>query len=142
VSVSSLLNDSSQREFNIQLQKDEIEPNIKTIIRETGVTEEHVIRIPVLFEKKYNYAVSLMSNMVNSAYMNGHMLIADPRGPVFKGRDLMQDFVSRLLSKEGIVVHFVDDLAYHRWGGNVHCATNVTYQPYAIPWWKGDGEIK
>jgi protein-arginine deiminase len=68
-----------------------------------------------------------MPNMVNSVYMNGHILMADPRGPLDAGKDLIQGYVRGLLNKEGVEVHFVDDLAYHNRGGNVHCATNVTY---------------
>lgn len=38
-------------------------------------------------------------------------------------------------NKEDVIVHFIDDLPYYQWHGNVHCATNVTYQPYDIAWW-------
>lgn len=135
VSVSSLLKNQSLRKFNTHLQVNEIEANIKTIKQETGVPDDHIIRIPALFEKKYKYAASLMPNMVNAAYMNGHILMADPKGPVFDGEDLMQKYIFQLLNKEDVIVHFIDDLPYHKWHGNVHCATNVTYQPYDIAWW-------
>jgi protein-arginine deiminase len=64
--------------------------------------------------------------MVNATFMNGHLLMADPRGPVENQKDLVQEYVKELLIREGIEVHFVHDLAYHKRGGNVHCATNVT----------------
>ena len=136
VSVSSLIKNQSLREFNTRLQVNEIEADINTIKQETGVPDDHLIRIPALFEKRREYASAMMPNMVNSAYMNGHILIADPKGPVFAGEDLIQKYVRQLLSKEDVMVHFVDDLPYHMWGGNVHCATNVTYQPYEMAWWK------
>jgi protein-arginine deiminase len=136
VSVSSLIKNQSLREFNTRLQVNEIEADIKTIKQETGVPDDHIIRIPALFEKRREYASAMMPNMVNSAYMNGHILIADPKGPVFAGEDLIQKYVRQLLSKENVIVHFIDDLPYHKWGGNVHCATNVTYQPYEMAWWK------
>ncbi len=135
VSVSSLLKNQSLRKFNAQLQFNEIEANIKTIKQETGLPGDHIIRIPALFEKKHEYAGAMMPNMVNSAYMNGHILMADPKGPIFEGEDLIQEYVRQLLSKEDVIVHFIDDLPYHKWSGNVHCATNVTYQPSEIAWW-------
>jgi protein-arginine deiminase len=136
VSVSSLIKNQSLREFNSHLQVNEIEADIKTIEQETGVPDDHIIRIPALFEKRREYASAMMPNMVNSAYMNGHILMADPEGPVFAGEDLIQKYVRQLLSKEDVMVHFIDDLPYHKWGGNVHCATNVTYQPYETAWWE------
>ncbi len=136
VSVSSLIKNQSLREFNTHLQVNEIEANIKTIKQETRVPDDHIIRIPALFEKTHEYAAAMMPNMVNAAYMNGHILMADPKGPVFAGEDLIQKYVWQLLSKEDVMVHFIDDLPYHKWGGNVHCATNVTYQPYEMAWWE------
>lgn len=121
------------RDSDIELR---IEANIKTIKQETAVPGDHIIRIPALFEKKYEYAPSLMPNMVNAAYMNGHIFMADPKGPIFEGEDLIQKYVSQLLRKEDVIVHFIDDLPYHKWSGNVHCATNVTYQPHEIAWWE------
>jgi protein-arginine deiminase len=91
-----------------------------------GIDESDIIRIPALFEKYEGYAPALMPNMVNAAFMNGHLLMADPRGPIENQKDLVQEYVKGLLSKEGIEVHFLDDLQYHNRGGNVHCATNVT----------------
>lgn len=136
VTVSSLIKNQSLREFNTHLQVNEIEANIKTIKQETRVPDDHIIRIPALFEKTHEYAAAMMPNMVNAAYMNGHILMADPKGPVFAGEDLIQKYVWQLLSKEDVMVHFIDDLPYHKWGGNVHCATNVTYQPYEMAWWE------
>lgn len=101
-----------------------------------GITESEIIRIPALFEKAGGFAGALMPNMVNSVYMNGSQLMSDPRGLVEKGKDLLQEYVKGLLKKEKIEVYFLDDLPYHMWGGNVHCATNVTRETYSTPWWQ------
>ncbi|NIO82494.1 MAG: hypothetical protein GTN53_18040 [Candidatus Aminicenantes bacterium] len=136
--VVSLLNDRELWEYNLELQKKEIEVSIETMKRAIGLDEGDIIRIPSLFEKVYGYAGALIPNMVNSVHMNGHQIIADPKGPVDKasGKDLLQEYVRGLLAKENIVVYFIDDKPYHIWHGEVHCATNVTYQPYDTPWWK------
>jgi len=125
--LQALVNDVKLRDFNGWLQKEEIEFSIDSLKSAIDIDEDDIIRIPALFEPYEGYAPALMPNMVNSVYMNGHMLMADPRGPLDAGKDLIQEYVRGLLNKEGVEVHFVDDLAYHNRGGNVHCATNVTY---------------
>jgi hypothetical protein len=127
--ISTLLENRELKDYNIKLQKEEIEKNIDSMKQAIGIDETDIIRIPALFEKYREYAAALMPNMVNSVHMNGHMLIAEPRGPVENGNDLIQEYVRAKLSKEGIEAHFVDDLPYHLWGGEVHCGTNVAYKP-------------
>jgi len=131
--ISTLLEDRGLRDLNMKLQEEEIEENIDSMKQAIGIDESDIIRIPSLFEKYREYAGALIPNMVNSVHMNGHMLIADPRGPVENGNDLMQEYVRVRLSKEGIEVHFLDDLPYHLWGGEVHCGTNVVYKPGDSP---------
>jgi len=125
--VSSLAADRPLRDFNLKLQKEEIEFSINEMKAAAGLTEEDIIRIPALFVPEGKFAPALMPNMVNSVHLNGHQLMADPRGPVVNGKDLVQEYVRGLLGKEGIEVHFLDDLVYHNWGGNVHCGTNTAY---------------
>ena len=124
--IASFEKKQELRDFNFRLQREEIEQSIGEMKSAIGIDESDIIRIPALFEKYENYAPALMPNMVNAAFMNGHLLMADPRGPIENQKDLVQEYVRGLLSKEGVEVHFVDDLAYHNRGGNVHCATNVT----------------
>ena len=125
--VSSLAADAELRDFNLKLQQDEIEFSIDEMKTAAGLAEADLIRIPALFVFEGKFAPALMPNMVNSVHLNGHMLMADPRGPADAGKDLIQEYVRGLLGKEGIEAHFVDDLVYHNWGGNVHCGTNVAY---------------
>jgi protein-arginine deiminase len=125
--LQAFVKDNKLRDFNFNLQKEDIESSIASLKTAIDLDENDVIRIPALFEPVEGYAPALMPNLVNSVYMNGHMLMADPRGPLDAGKDLIQEYVKGLLDREGVEVHFVDDLAYHNRGGNVHCATNVTY---------------
>lgn len=134
--LSLLANDENLRKYNLRLQKEEIEISIGMMKGAIGIDETDIIRLPALYYRSWGAAASMMPNMVNSIHMNGHQIISDPRGPVENGRDLIQDYVTALLEKENLTVHFIDDLPYHVWHGNAHCATNVTYQPYDTPWWK------
>jgi protein-arginine deiminase len=133
--IASLLSKQELKDYNLKLQQSEVEVSIGMMKNAIGLDENDIIRIPVIFEKAYGFAGCLIPNMVNSIHMNGHQVIADPRGPIENGKDLLQEYVRQLLKKKGITAHFVDDLPYHVWGGNAHCATNVTYEPYAAPWW-------
>lgn len=134
--IASLLGKKELKEYNMKLQQEEVDISIGMMKDAIGLDESDIIRIPALFEKMYGFAGGLMPNMVNSIHMNGHQVLADPRGPIENGKDLLQEYVRELLKKEGVTAHFVDDLPYHVWSGNAHCATNVTYEPYATPWWK------
>jgi len=124
--ISSLEKKKELRDFNFRLQREDIEQSISDMKLAIGIDESDIIRIPALFEKYETYAPALMPNMVNAVYLNGHLLMADPRGPIENQKDLVQEYVKELLKREGIEVHFVDDLEYHKRRGNVHCATNVT----------------
>lgn len=134
--IASVLSNRELKEYNMKLQQDEVEFSIGQMKDAIGLDENDLIRIPVLFEKTYGFAGCLTPNMVNSIHMNGHQIISDPRGPIENGKDLLREYMWQLLKQEGITAHFVDDLPYHVWGGNAHCATNVTYEPYAVPWWE------
>lgn len=131
--VASLLSDEKLLQHNIHLQQDRIEPNIACLKSELNLLEEDFIRIPALF---FEYGSSLFPNMVNSAVLNDYLLIADPDGPQINGTDLLQEEVKRLLS--GVPVHpvFVDDTQYHKWSGNVHCATNIRREGLPEPWFR------
>jgi protein-arginine deiminase len=134
--VASLVNNKKLREYNFKLQAGEIKDSIDMMKQAIGIDEGDIIHIPALFNEVYGYAGSLMPNMVNSVHMNGHQVIADPRGPQDKGKDLFQEYVAGQLAREHITALFVDDMPYHKWGGNVHCATNVTYRPHDKAWWR------
>ena len=125
--VRSVADDARQRDFNLHLQKEEIEISLDGMKSAIGIGEDDLIRIPALFTPYEKFAAALIPNMVNAVHLNGQMLMANPRGPLDGGKDLIQEYVRGLLSREGMRVHFLDDLVYHNWCGNVHCATNVVY---------------
>ena len=74
--------------------------------------------------------------MVNSVVLNDYLLIADPDSPVIDGVDALQEEVRRLLSDVPVQPFFLDDAPYHRWSGNVHCATNVRREGPSKAWFE------
>jgi len=131
--VASLLSDEKLLRHNTRLQHDRIEPNIALIKSELELSDEDLIRIPALFSEDGS---SLFPNMVNSAVLNDYLLIADPDGPLINGVDLLQEEVKRLLSGVPVRPVFLDDTQYHKWSGNVHCATNIRREGLSEAWFK------
>jgi protein-arginine deiminase len=131
--VSSFATNKDLIELNQFLQRERIEPNIDLLKRELGLREEDFIRVPSLFDK---YGVSVVPNMVNSTILNGHIFIVAPNGPVIDGKDQLEEEMCKLLSGLPLVPHFIDARQYHKWGGEVHCATNVRREGFRAPWWK------
>jgi len=133
MTVSSFLENTSLLDFNRRIQKERMEPNIELILKELKLRKEDIIRIPAFFN---HMGQSLVPNMVNSAVVNQCLLIADPHGPSENREDLLQEHVRHLLKDIPLEIHFLDDRQYHKWSGNVHCATNARRNGFPPPWWK------
>lgn len=131
--IESLLGDEKIIQHNLRLQQERIEPNIERLKQELDLSEQDLIRIPVLFTEEGS---SLFPNMVNSAVLNGYLLIADPDGPVIDGVDALQEEMRKLLTGVPITPFFLDDTPYHKWSGNVHCATNIQREGPSKPWFE------
>jgi protein-arginine deiminase len=130
--VSSIAKNKELIDLNKSLQKERIEPNIDLLKKELSLREEDFIRVPSLFDK---HGVSVVPNMVNSTVLNGHILIVAPNGPVIGGKDQLEEEMRKLLSGLPLAPHFIDARQYHKWGGEVHCATNVRREGFRKPWW-------
>ncbi|MEM7681499.1 MAG: protein-arginine deiminase family protein [Planctomycetota bacterium] len=134
--VGSLLAHAELVEHNRDLQAQRLEPIYANLRQELGLTEDHFVRIPLLFTPSGGAKVP---NMVNALVVNGHVVMADPDGPEIDGKDAFQQAVREKLAGLPVAVHFVDDQLYQRWSGNVHCATNTIRKPI-VPWGLGPGE--
>ncbi len=132
MTIKSLYENKDLIDLNKSLQKERIEPNIELLKRELGLKEEDFIRVPSLFDK---HGTSVVPNMVNSTILNGHIFIVAPNGPVIGGIDQLEEEMRKLLSSLPLEPHFLDARLYHRWGGEVHCATNVKREGFRTPWW-------
>jgi len=128
-SVGAFRNDATDRARNLALQSRRIDPVIEAMKSAWGLTEAQVIRVPSAF---YSNGGAYVPSMVNALVVNGAILVADPHGPEPDGADLMQAHFRESLAAAGVelAVHFLDDQRYHRWSGNVHCATNARREAY------------
>lgn len=132
VTVASLASDATLRRHAFETQRDRVEPMIDTLKSEFGLEEADLIRVPFLQSPD---KATLMPNIVNSLVINGHLVISDPHGPRAGERDLLHGWLRERLAGLGLEIHFVDDAKYHRWAGNVHCATNVRREGFEPNWW-------
>lgn len=120
--VGSLASDAGARELNNKLQLESIEPMIVALQQELKLRPEQLLRMPALFAEG---GLSRMPNMVNCLVVNGQVVMSDPCGPKIDGADPFQQAARAVLRPAPVAVDFVDDGLYHRWSGNVHCATNA-----------------
>jgi protein-arginine deiminase len=132
--VSAFRNATSFRTANLNLQTNRINPVIEAAKTAWGLTEADIIRIPAAY---YSNGGSYVPNMVNSLVLNGTIIVPEPHGPVLSGTDLLQqDFRNRLANAGvSLTVSFVDDQRYHKWSGNVHCATNAKREGFNPSIW-------
>jgi protein-arginine deiminase len=135
--IKSFHSNKALKAYNLALQEERIEPNIDLLKKELGLREEDFIRVPSLFDKD---GMSVIPNMVNSTILNGHIFIVAPNGPVIDGKDLLEEEMRRLLDGLPLTPYFLDANLYHRWGGEVHCATNVRREGFSFPWWRKNRE--
>ena len=133
VTVAKLLAEDGFVELNRKLQSERIDPMIAVLTRELSLDPDRVLRIPSLYRKG---GLARLPSMVNCLPLGRHIAVADPDGPEVEGGDAFQAEFLRLLKPAGVTVQFVDDRQYHKWSGNVHCATNAIRAPLAAPWWE------
>lgn len=132
LTANALLADEELIAYNRKLQEERFDPMIASLLEGTGLSSDILIPIPYL---QTPGKTAVIPNMVNCLVLNGHILMSDPHGPVKDGRDLMQEGVRAALSALPHQVHFMADDRYHKWSGNVHCATNARREGFLPNWW-------
>jgi hypothetical protein len=55
--------------------------------------------------------------------LRNHGVIPDPQFGIYS------KFIENAAGEKGIKTHFVDDMVYHVWSGQIHCGTNVIRKP-------------
>lgn len=130
ITVNSFLNNTTLKNYNINLQATRIEPIINLLKTEFNLGESDFIRIPSYFENGDAY----FPNMVNSLSINGSFIIAKPYGLVINGKDQVEEYVKAKLASLPVNVYFVDNYRYHIWSGEVHCATNAKREGFEDFW--------
>ena len=126
----------------------QIDKNIAALKRETGLRDDEIVRLPVLFgsadllwggDPGSGYRpplTALLPNAINGVILNRHSYLA-PRqwGPTIAGTDVLAHAVTAAYRAAGMGVTFIDGWRYSLDGGDVHCATNVLRDDTAT-WWR------
>ena len=118
----------------------EIDEQLAVVQEATGLLDDEVIHIPVLFQPIDGKAVAYQPNTVNSFVIGAEdFASAVTHGPVIGGQDPFAAQLEATLGALGISVHWVEDWDwYHRHDGDVHCGMNATRRvPSDFLWWEG-----
>ena len=149
VTIDDYVNDPQQVlvDDNARAQRT-IDKNIALLKRETGLRDDEIVRVPVLFGSAdllwgrdpgstfVSPLTALLPDAVNGVILNRHSYLAPKQwGPTVAGTDIMGRAVADAYRAAGMGVTFVDDWRYNLDGGDVHCATNVLRDDTA-PWWR------
>ena len=91
-------------------------------------SEFSVISFPTLFKgSKYggslSRCVALLPGTVNMLVLGQHAVIPDAQFPMFN------DLIRKATEGKAIKPHFLENLAYHYYAGQIHCGTNVVRDP-------------
>src|SRR3989339_12790 len=123
-------------------RKKQIEINDIVTKVKTGLGNCRVIEVPVYFRPYENTpkAEALLPNMVNLLVANEHLIVAEPFFKPFRDdfNNKLSDLGYKKSTNLDATIHFIDDWdTYHKWGGEVHCGTNVKRTPPAdVKWWE------
>ena len=131
--VRATLNNQLLIQHNLNLQKQKIEPLINQLKTEFNLRNNQIIRVPALFSYS-GYA--WWPNLINSVYVNGELLVSNPKGALIDGRDYTQEDFKRRVAVAGINVNFLDDEYYQELQGNIYSATNTTHVGNDQPFWQ------
>jgi len=116
----------------------EIDAQLEILKHELGLTEDEIIEVPFLHGIYRGMSIAYQPAMVNALYVSDTRLAApDPHGPVIGGKDVFKAALEERLAAIGITVDWVEDWdAFHRFQGEVHCASNVTRRIPEARWWE------
>jgi hypothetical protein len=147
--VGDILADSSMQSLNEDIQLDYLDPAIEKLKTELGLTDDDIIKIPMLFEEAFEcggYTATLLPGTVNmlvgtnSDGSSAKLVIPDPylRSDVNdQSTDAFIAHVNNLLPA-GNEPFWIDDWAeYHMMLGEVHCGSNTLREPVEDSWNKG-----
>jgi protein-arginine deiminase len=100
---------------------------------ELNLEDSDFVMVPALFEG----GMAVIPNAVNSAVVNGYLLVPEPLGPRLNEKDGFEQAIRAALAGCDVRVIFIDSWnAYHMAGGEVHCGTNTFRRLRAPAWWK------
>ncbi len=139
--VGEILEDNALTRLNEDIQLDYLDVTWARIQEELGLTEEDLIRVPMLFEEAAQcggYTATLIPSTLNMVVATGEdgtsadLIIPDPyfrSSTTDPTSDVFIQHVNDLLP-DGNTPHWVDDWAeYHMMLGEVHCGSNTKRTP-------------
>ncbi|BDA75616.1 Protein-arginine deiminase [Calothrix sp. PCC 7716] len=137
ISVANVL-DNEELALHNQRFQEYIDWNREVLKQELDLGEEDIIELPTLFrDDGEGRAKSFFPNTVNMAVLNQHLAIPKPFGPKVNGQCQFEVYVKGVLEPLGKECHFIDDWdTYFREGGEIHCGTNTSRQPFPQKWWE------
>jgi protein-arginine deiminase len=141
ISVADVLNSEELAQQNQRFQE-YIHWNREVLKRELGLEEEDIIDLPALFREENGRAKGFFPNMVNMLVLKQQLAIPKPFGPKIDHHCQFEAYVKQVLEPLSLVCHFIDDWnPYFLGGGEIHCGTNSSRQPFAQKWWEIDPNI-
>ena len=137
ISVADVLDNEDLAHQNQRFQE-HISWNREVLKQELDLAEEDIIDLPALFENDGDgRAKSFFPNMVNMLVLKQHLAIPKPFGPRIDAQCQFEAYVKGVLEPLSLVCHFIDDWdTYFRDGGEIHCGTNSSRQPFTQKWWE------
>ncbi|MUL37981.1 protein-arginine deiminase family protein [Gloeocapsopsis dulcis] len=137
ISVAEVLDNQELAHHN-QRYQEHINWNREVLKEKLDLSEEDIIDIPALFQDDGDgRAETFFPNMVNMIVLKQHLAIPKPFGPQVDAQCQFEAYVKEVLEPLDLVCHFIDDWdPYFRGGGEIHCGTNTSRQPFAQKWWE------
>ena len=112
---------------------DEVVARVREQLKaELNLEASDFVMVPALFEQ----GMAVIPNAVNSMFVNGYLLVPEPRGPRRGGRDEFEEAIRAALAGCDVRVVFIDSWnGYHASGGEIHCGTNTFRHLRDPAWW-------
>ena len=112
---------------------DEAVARVRELLQtELNLLDSDFVMLPALFQR----GMAVIPNAVNSAVVNGHLLVPKPRGPRHDEKDVFEEAIRAALAGCDVRVIFIDSWnAYHTSGGEIHCGTNAFRRLRDPAWW-------
>ena len=135
--IKGLLGNKKFRRQN-EIYQGYINHNQNILERELGISDQEIIKIPVLYYKhiRRDRALAYFPNMVNHLVLNQCSFIPKPHGPKnAEGECIFEEAFRKALPNR--VCEFIDDWhPYFLNQGGIHCGTNVLREPFKEKWWE------
>ncbi|MCJ8344584.1 protein-arginine deiminase domain-containing protein [bacterium] len=105
--------------------------DLKAKVREVTKGEHKefsVVSFPTIFQGRksgntLNRCVALLPGTVNMLVVRDHTITPDAQLPLFNKN------IKETMEAQGMKVHFLDDMPYHNYAGEIHCGTNIVRDP-------------